>query len=169
MSLPSGPFPGLARGGVSSGQLCNKVSNKQRLCCPSPGYYSSDRQRQGKLRNLNVGGLAGRREGRQSPAATPPSALTSALALALGSYQGSSPLSSQPSTHPCLLPADLPATHSSSRTTTHSPPGTWIMSVGELENRRLICFVSLVSAHQHQLPVVSEGAALGPASSPWPD
>lgn len=34
------------------------------------------------------------------------------------------------------------------------------MSVGELENRRLACFVSLVSAHQHQLPVVSEGAAL---------
>lgn len=35
------------------------------------------------------------------------------------------------------------------------------MSVGEQENRRLACFASLVSSHQHQLPVVSEGVALG--------
>lgn len=37
------------------------------------------------------------------------------------------------------------------------PPGPWIMSARELEDRRLACFASLVSAH----PVVSEGAALG--------
>lgn len=37
------------------------------------------------------------------------------------------------------------------------PPGPWIMSVGELENKRLVCFVSLVPVRQHHLPVMSEG------------
>lgn len=31
------------------------------------------------------------------------------------------------------------------------------MSVGELENRRLVCFASLVPIRQHHLPVMSEG------------
>lgn len=83
--------------------------------------------------------------------------LTSALALVLGSYQGSSLRSSQPSPHPCCSSrppcfALLQDNHSVSPRTLDNVCG---------RTGKLACFESLVSTHQHQLPVVSEGAALG--------
>lgn len=86
--------------------------------------------------------MDGSREGCRSPAGTPASLLTLALALVLGSYQG---------------PLCTPSHFQQTSLLPTPPPEPWIMSAGELEDRRLACFASLVSAH----PVVSEGAALG--------
>lgn len=138
---------------MSSGQLCNKVSNKQRLCCSSQGLLfqqQAEAREAQKLRSWRVGrqlGLDCRREGPAEtswdptlPPCRPPQwPWRSVLIKVLPSVAS-----------PLLIPA-----RSSLLPT--PPPGPWIMSVGELENRRLVCFASLVPVHHHHLPVMSEG------------
>lgn len=121
------------------------------------------------LRSLSVGGLADswgglKKEGLAEPSWVP------GLGADLGTGLSAS-LLSRPFPLHWASPLPTPTySQQPSLLPTPFPPGPWIMSTG-LENRMLVCFLSLVPAHQHPLPVAKEGAALASLvpSPPWPD
>lgn len=153
---------------MSAGQLCNKVSNLRclllffpEIIVPATGR-GKEPQKPGCWRFGRQLGLDCRREASRAQLGPPPS-LQDDLRTGLGARF----LSRSSSVASPLL---IPACSRQSSLLPAPPPGPWILSVRELENRRLVVFCVLGVRPPASTPSsVRRAGCPGPASPRWPD